>query len=203
MEKGLASPKESQAPCSTHRQKNRYTPPKQRRPSTTERNIAVPPQVFEMGCRKLTRWERERNFIDRHHLYFPKFVFVDAGKLAAEFREHRINIISLPRFQHDRLHARYHDHMERYPKYLLPSREVMASFLTEAHLLDQLDVSVRAIDMIDSAFYDDRVTNFEAMMANRDAHIENIRTISAVKFELVVPSVAKAAISSAERALAA
>ena len=76
-------------------------------PDRNRYGLIIPPDVSKTETEKLRASHLRRSFIDRHHLYFPKYAFKEAGPLASEFREHRFNIVNLPRRQHDRLHRRY------------------------------------------------------------------------------------------------
>jgi len=150
-------------------------PEKLKLPDRNRYGLIIPPQVSPNETEKLRASHLRRSFIDRHHLYFPKFAFKEAGSLATEFREHRFNAIWLPRRQHDRLHRRYSRAIYTYPEILIPAEEVMATFLDEAHMLDELNVCVRAVEMIDAAMYEGKVKRLKQASEHRTQRMERIQ----------------------------
>lgn len=72
----------------------------------------------------------------------------------------------------------------------------MATFLEEANLLEGLGISMRAIDMIDTALYEDRVVDHQATEENRQRNVEIINnTVMRVpKFEAIPAQLANLAV---------
>lgn len=172
-------------------------------PAKNRHGLVIPPDPAKITqAREL--YYGKKVMPDRHHLYFPRVVFRGIGSLAFEFREHRFNSIWLPRFQHEKLHRRYDAMVMRHPDYLVPSDDVMATFLDEAHLLDELDVCVKAIDMIDEALYEGKVTNETAVLENRDYRLGVVRDVVDMmpRFEIVTPLMTRAAMQDVERVFA-
>lgn len=144
-------------------------------PDRNRYGLIVPPTAATSEKRFLPARESGVAFSSWHHIYWPKKVFRAAGQLACEFRSHPFNIISLPRFQHDEYHARYDNPVVvRYPGEIIPSDDVMRAFLDEADMLVGLDVSIRAIDMINEALYDGRVKHIKKAEGDKEAHLERV-----------------------------
>lgn len=144
-------------------------------PDRNRHGLIIPPTPATSEKRFLPARDNGLAFSSWHHIYWPKKVFRTAGQLACEFRNHPFNLISLPRFQHDEYHARYDDPVvTKYPGEIIPSSEVMRAFLDEADMLVSLDVSMRAIDMINEALYDGRVKHIKKAEENKEAHLERI-----------------------------
>lgn len=159
-------------------------------PDRNRYGLVIPPTAATSPRRLLPAKEAGLDFPTKHHLYWPKSVFVAAGSLACEFRIHPFNIVTLPRFQHTEYHARYNEAVEhQFPGELVPEDDVMATFLDEAKLLERLGVSMRAIDMIDEAIYEGRVRQFAKTYENRQAHLDFIASGigKAVELEFIRP----------------
>lgn len=142
-------------------------------PAKNKNGLVIPPVPIKVSP-EIAESKGKKTIPDRHHIYFPKVSFVEAGKTAFQFREHRFNSIWLPRFQHEKIHRRYDPLVREYPSFFLPSEEVMGVFLDEAKILEDLDVNVRAVDMIDDAIYEDRITDLDRTLEHREARLENV-----------------------------
>jgi hypothetical protein len=125
-------------------------------PAKNKNGLIIPPTPISLTSENADK-KGYKSIPDRHHVYFPRISFSEAGELAFRFREHRFNSTWLPRFQHEKIHRRYNPLVREHPSYFLPEEEVMVVFLEEAKILEDLDVSVRAVDMINDAIYDGRV----------------------------------------------
>ncbi len=175
-----------------------------RAPARNRHGLVIPPDPANITPSRLALQPR-RCFIDRHHLYYPRFAFREAGALAFEFREHRFNQVWLPRFQHDKLHRRYNHLIEKQPDYFVPQGDVMATFLDEAYLLDELDVCVKAIDMIDEALYEGRVKHMNSALEHREQRLHIVEEVitQVPHFEVVTQYIARTALQNAARLLEA
>jgi hypothetical protein len=142
-------------------------------PAKNKNGLIIPPTPVELSPDQAEQKGR-KSLPDRHHIYFPRVSFVESGELAFKFREHRFNSIWLPRFQHERLHRRYDTLVREYPSYMMPDEDVMATFIDEAKILDDLNVNVRAIDMIDSAIYEGRVRKMNKTQEHRDERVQKV-----------------------------
>lgn len=171
-------------------------------PDKNKNGLVVPPEPVRIDERLAERYG-ERSKPDRHHLYFPRIEFQERGKLAHDFREHRFNSIWLPRFQHERLHKRYDRLIRAHPGYLVPSDEVMVTFLDEAHLLDELQVCVRAIEMMNDALYEGTVVKIDRTLENRQMRVESINDVvrRTANFEVITPQISRIAIEGAQRVM--
>lgn len=137
--------------------------------------LIIPPTAATSEKRLVSARENGLAFTSWHHIYWPKRVFQAAGQLACQFRSSPFNVIALPRFQHNEYHARYDESVvRRYPGEIIPPEDVMATFLDEADLLIGLDVSMRAVDMIDDALYEGRVKHINKAEDNKEAHLEKV-----------------------------
>lgn len=165
----------------------------------------MPPEIAKIRTEQLRASQLRRSFIDRHHLYFPKYVFRENGALATEFREHRFNSVWLPRVQHERLHRRYQKAVEQNPSIFVPDDDVMIAFLDEAKLLDDLEVCVSAIAMMDRAIYEEKVKFPQRLADHRNAKIEHIQEVSAKasSLEIIHQQIARSILESAQVYLAA
>lgn len=141
--------------------------------------------------------------IDRHHLYFPRVEFLEHSDLAHKFREHRFNSVWLPRFQHERYHKRHDRFFREYPTYLIPSDDVMATFLEEAYMLDELQVCVKAIVMMDDALYEGITTQNDQSIEARQMRVETIHNVvrSAESFSIITPQIYRIALAGVDRVL--
>jgi len=174
-------------------------------PTRNKHGLVIPPNVATLKTEESRTSHLRRSFIDRHHLYFPKYAFKEAGSLALEFREHRSNSVWLPRTQHNRLHRRYHQVVEIDPKIFIPEEDVMTTYLDEVHLLDELKVCVRAVEMIDAAIDGGLVRRRHAVQENRTQKLERIREVLkfAQCFEIVTNTIIADATSEAIELIAA
>lgn len=142
-------------------------------PDKNKNGLVIPPTPIELSPEQANQKGR-KSFPDRHHVYFPRVAFLKSGNLAYRFREHQFNSIFLPRFQHERLHRRYDPLVRDYPDFFIPNEDVMATFLDEAELLEDLGVNVRAVDMINDAIYEDRVRRLDRTLENREERLEKV-----------------------------
>jgi hypothetical protein len=167
-------------------------------PDRNRHGIVIPPHPAKITPAKLAFYSKKA-FTDRHHLYFPRVSFREHSKLAFEFREHHTNSVWLPRFQHDKLHLRYDPLVRKYPDYLVPPEDVMATFMDEVGLLDELGVCMSAVNMIDEAIYEGRVKHIDEALENRESRIGRAAEIvqETQRFEIVAPWIARPAIESA------
>lgn len=121
--------------------------PRVRIPETNRLGLAVPPIRSEKD--RYTAWQLKQGTGEsRHHLYWPKAHYVFAGSLALKFRNHPLNSIALPRYQHTKLHNRYDPFVLTYPEYLMPHSDVMTTFLDEASNLDLLGSKITMLDTL-------------------------------------------------------
>jgi hypothetical protein len=142
-------------------------------PAKNKNGLIIPPTPIELSPKTVEK-KGIKSMPDRHHVYFPRYSFLEAGEVAQRFREHRFNSVWLPRFQHERLHRRYDNLVKIHPNYFIPEEEVMLTFLDEAKILENLDVNLRAVDMIDDAIYEGRVADLGESSERREERIENI-----------------------------
>src|SRR5579884_1808401 len=135
---------------------------------------------------------KKQEFVDRHHLYWPRSVYLSDSKLAFKFREHRFNSVWILRTEHDAYHAIY----DSVP---IPPREVMQTFLEEAKLLEELNVCVQAIEMIDSAIYQGLVVNHSRVEEKRCWRLERAQATleRAARLEVIPLEVAQLAVERA------
>jgi hypothetical protein len=123
----------------------------ERVPETNKFGLVLPPTPHSLS--KPLKPERRSNSYgdgsDRHHLYWPKKLYSN-GLLTTEFREHRFNSVWLLRSDHNVIHNNF----DGVP---FPPTEIMEAFLEEAAVLEELDVCVRAVEMLDLATYEGRV----------------------------------------------
>ena len=134
-------------------------------PETNSFGLVLPPSEEELEYLRLFQRPKNRpDSVDRHHLYWPRNLY-NTSKLSNRFREHRFNSIWILMTDHRILHKEY----DGVP---VPPRDVMTTFLDEAELLDELGVCVRAVEMIDSALYEGRVTHLNEVEENRQSKIQ-------------------------------
>lgn len=157
---------------------------------TNEYGLALPPRP--PGYLALEKPSRRLDNVDRHHLYWPKCLYAGHSALAAEFREHRLNSVWLLRSDHADINSRY----DGVP---VPPKDVMEVFMEEAGLLDTLNVTVRAIEMIDNALYEDRVLRHDKVLENRkeklgllEGAVERAFSLELVTNELALRTVDRA-----------
>lgn len=129
--------------------------------------------------------------INRHHLYWPKSLY-NANELTRNFREHPFNSIWLLKSDHVKIH-------QTYDGVAVPDTDVMASFMDEAGLLESLQVSLKAIEMIDSAILAGRIKRISKSEDEKNRYLQiasgalkNVR-----KFELLNANIAKTAVERA------
>lgn len=116
----------------------------------TELGLAIPPTPMTAEeVDKITAPEDRRCLVSRHHLYWPREVF-GATKLSKRFREHRFNSVWLPDPQHVEVHKHFLGAE-------VPDVKLMKKFMREAMILDQMDVSVQAVDVISEAVRGNRI----------------------------------------------
>ncbi len=129
--------------------------------------------------------------INRHHLYWPKSLYAD-NELTRNFREHPFNSIWLLKTDHVKIHQTY-DGVD------VPDTEVMASFMDEAGLLESLQVSLKAIEMIDSAILAGRIRRISKSEDDKNRYLEiaNRALKNVHKFELLNADIAKIAVDRA------
>lgn len=169
-------------------------------PQRNRYGLVIPPTPITSPKKKLLAKESDKLFITRHHIYWPHEAFKRAGSLALEFCNHQYNSVGLTRWQHDNYHAKYDNAVIRkYVGELVPEDDVMLAFLEEAKLLERLGVSMRAVDMIDEAIYEERVKRLDQTVENRQAHLEFIASgiTKAINFELIRPEKRKVLLQSA------
>ena len=137
--------------------------------SIPERNkfgLIIPPSPEELEYLSLFKKPSKRpDFVDRHHLYWPKVNYTTS--LAKEFRRHRFNSVWMLLSDHKQIHAEY----DGVP---VPSRDVMLTFLDEAGILDDMGVCVQAIEMINDAIYEGRVSKPELVEESRQQRVETL-----------------------------
>ncbi|MEI9913797.1 MAG: hypothetical protein WDN66_02220 [Candidatus Saccharibacteria bacterium] len=158
-------------------------------PETNSFGLVLPPTTEDLEYLRLFQKPKDRpDTVDRHHLYWPKKLY-HSTKLSQEFSEHSFNSIWILISDHRAIHHQF----DGVP---MPKREVMATFLEEANLLEGLGISMRAIDMIDTALYEDRVVDHQATEENRQRNVEIINnTVMRVpKFEAIPAQLANLAV---------
>ena len=142
-------------------------------PAKNKNGLVIPPNPARITVERAQSL-RDKSLPDRHHIYFPRVSFLENGELAYRFREHQFNSVWLPRFQHERIHRGYDPLVRKFPDYLIPSDDVMATFLDEAEILEGLGVNVRAVDMIGNALYEGRVKHIQKTLEHKDERIQNV-----------------------------
>lgn len=173
-----------------------------RAPARNRHGLVIPPDPATITPERRQKYTKAC-FISRHHLYYPDKTFRSAGSLATEFMGHKFNHVWLPRFQHNKWHRRYDPFILKNRTYLIPDDDVMETFLDEAHLLDELNVCVRAIDMIDEALYEGRVTHRNSTVHKRESKLTTVEEVvnKASRFEIVTPFIARTVLQDAARIL--
>lgn len=163
----------------------------ERVPETNSFGLVLPPTSDELEYLSLQAPNNRHNGVDRHHLYWPRSLYL-TSPLAKKFREHEFNSIWLMRHDHDNIHRHY----DGVP---FPPRTVMKAFLEEAELLEGLGISMRAVEMIDTAIYEGRLRNEAMGHANRSYHLEVIQQSldRAARLEVVPQIVASMAVTKA------
>jgi len=129
--------------------------------------------------------------IDRHHLYWPRQIY-NQQELSHNFREHRFNSIWIYRSDHNEIHRQY----DGIP---IPSNIIMKAFLTEANLLDELDVCVRAIKVLDYLIDNQTPKRLDSVIDRRQRHVADLssKIIELSEFELLPLEIANVAINNA------
>lgn len=159
-------------------------------PAINCHGLALPPNPVKVNARHRQHYGDlcRPNF---HHLHFPRSIFVAAGPLAVEFREHELNISRIPKFQHDRLHRRYRTFIDKYPTHLLPPELTMIGFLDEALTVDLVRSGLNGIRSIDGAFLLGVIRDEAAALEQRAMHLDIVVTgmTQAKGFELLHNSV--------------
>lgn len=155
-----------------------------------ELGLAIPPvpNVYSgYGARK-----NRPDGVNRHHLYWPKNLYVAHSALAKRFRDHRFNSVWMLESDHNDLNHAY----DGVP---VPDQDVMRVFMAEAMLLDDLNVTVRAVEMIDKAIYEGRVKRLGKVMESRqgklgilEGFVEKALDLEVVRSEIVSPTVNRA-----------
>lgn len=176
--------------------------PRPRIPERNRHKLVIPPVPINLKGRLLTTWQIEHGTEpSKHHLYYPKPIFNATSALAKTFRENKFNLVTLPNFQHRRIHARQDPFILRYPTYLIPDRGVMLTFMDEAETLESLDVCVRAIDMIENSLYDIPRSEEAKIMDDRDEKLEELRIACqrAKQTEIIFPALVSTALANAAR----
>lgn len=139
----------------------------ERSPETNRFGLVLPPSSEYLGYLSLAKPKNRPDTVDRHHLYWPRTHYLNSA-IGRDFREHRFNSVWMLRTDHNNLH---HD-FDGVP---LPPSDVMATYLDEALLLDELGVCVRAVEMIDTAIYEGRVKRQPKTEEHRQHKLEAIR----------------------------
>lgn len=130
----------------------RFEAPNPKIPEVNKHGLVIPPHKASYDIKNLTPWQEHCGVRETgHHIYWSRKAFESAGPLAKEFRDHSLNRVMLPNFQHKTYHRKHDPFIYRYPKFLIPSREVMITFLDEASNLELLGITVKRLDkMMDS-----------------------------------------------------
>ena len=126
-----------------------HTAPKPRIPDTNGLGIVIKPKPASFDRQNPTKWQSFHGLHEtEHHLYWPKSVFQKAGSLAKDFRDLEFNRAKYPNFQHVRFHRRYDPFIEKYPRYLIPPKDIMETAMDEARNLKLLGVQIDSMDHI-------------------------------------------------------
>lgn len=161
----------------------------------TELGLAVPPESLSAAeVDKITAPEDRRCLVSRHHLYWPRPDYLN-NRLRKRFREHPFNSVWLPDPQHRQIHQDFYGAQP-------PRRNVMRAFLDEANTLEELSVSVRAVEMINTAIYEDRVRRINAANGHRQRHLEAIEIALDNRYELIPLAASQVLVSRATELLA-
>ena len=167
-------------------------------PETTSYGLALPPDET-MLAHLAEKYKKSTftQFSDRHHLYWPKSIYPE-GTIAKKFREHRFNIVWLLRSDHNNIHRHY----DGVPP---PSPEIMHSFLNEAHVLDELEVCVKAIEMIDNITNREEKNINSSLLQKREEKLKYISSFlsKTLIFELVEEGIRQEIGKAAEYAMLA
>lgn len=161
----------------------------------TDLGLAIHPEVLSAEeVDKITAPENRRCLVSRHHLYWPRPDYLN-NNLRKRFREHPFNSVWLPHPQHVQIHDRF---VGARP----PKRNVMRAFLHEADLLTELSVSVRAVELIDTAIQEERVRRLKAASGNRQRHLEAIQGALGNQYEMIPFAASQLVVSRATELLA-
>ncbi len=135
---------------------------------------------------------RYSDSVNRHHLYWPRSLYVQ-DELSSAFREHPFNSVWLLKSDHVQIHRQYDG-------VAIPDSDVMATFMDEAGLLESLQVSIKAIGMIDAAVMAGRVRKLAQSESNKSRHLEIVgATIKRIKeIEVLNSAIAKIAVENAQ-----
>jgi hypothetical protein len=175
-----------------------HTTPQPRIPHTNKLKIATKPIKASFDKDSLTTWQRKFGTHEtEHHLYWPKSIFQQAGSLTKEFRDLDFNKPKYPHFQHVTFHRRYDPFILRYPKYLIPHKDIMETAIDESINLKLLGVQIDSLESILNGL-DDVSPEIEEKVIERRVAIASLCS-RVVCSEIVYPSFVQEAIYRAQR----
>jgi len=152
-------------------------------PRRSSRKSIESKETEETKVTNESKRSKKLDFVERHHLYWPESLY-ETSDLANEFREHRFNSIWLLSSDHYNLHRQY----QGVP---IPPDDVMETFLQEAYLLDDLNISIKVVRSIEKAVQEDRV-NLDSTYEVWGERLDNISYLSQrAKFEVMPKEVAR------------
>lgn len=161
-------------------------------PETNCFGLVLPPtkETLKAISRNNSR-KPKRQFIDRHHLYWPRCIYQD-NETTKEFREHRFNSVWMLREDHTNIHFAFDGVTP-------PPLDVMKTYLIEAAILDNLDVCIKAIEMIDAALYSGKIKKVKTTESIREGKINAITNNleKAAKIEIIPKNICQSSINKA------
>ncbi len=172
----------------------------ERHPETNGFGLVLPPEpegLEYLSFRGPRKRQPRPDHLSRHHLYWPEKLY-RRNELSLMFREHRFSSVWLLRSDHDVIHRKY----DGVP---VPPKDVMETYLHEAALLDELEVVIRAVEMIDEAIYEGRVKRPVRAQGRREQNLELIheKFAEARKVELISQQAANLLLPRAQVLIAA
>ncbi len=160
-------------------------------PETNGFGLVLLPELID--TKKISYFAPPKNSetVNRHHLYWPKSLYAD-NELARNFREHPFNSIWLLKSDHVKIH-------QIYDGVAIPDENVMATFMDEAGLLECLQVSIKAIEMIDAAILTGQVKRLSKSKNEKGRYLDIVGSTvkNAYKIELLNAAIAKVAVEKA------
>jgi len=160
-------------------------------PETNSFGLVLPPSPEELDYLSYNKPKNTPDSVERHHLYWPRVNYASSS-LAQRFREHRFNSIWILHSDHTNYHSRF----DGVP---IPAKDVIKAYLEEAIMLDELDLCVTAIEMVNAAIYEGKVSRHGHAENTKKRKIEHIEQVyDRLQLEVITNEVAQFTI---ERAL--
>lgn len=172
---------------------------KRRAPETNSFGLVLPPDPEKLKYLELAKPNNPgEQSINRHHLYWPAKRYNRSSPLAKEFRDHPFNSVWLLTSDHMALHNEFNG-------VPVPPKDVMEAYLEEAVLLEELGVCIRAVEMIDAAIYEGRVSRPDVIEDHRQQRMETIceDVIKAGRLEIIQGGIAELTLSRAVKLVGA